>query len=216
MKKIPGYYSTYELAKLTKHAPRTIRIWVDRGEFGPGVYRFAGSKARRIPIEAAIAFARKHKLPCLDQMISQTMITVLCIGIDGQNERSLIGRFAPNIVKVQTFDSVFEAGLVFNEQDPPDIVIVDFHLGGSTSIDICNKVRSYSQARVVGLVGDDISLGDGRLNTIFTRLYYSDNDPEHTFIPYIAEVVKELVSWNSSNSAKNEESNTKNTASTTT
>ena len=54
-------YTTVEVAKICKVAPRTVSKWFDSGRLRG--YRIPGSQDRRIPREYLIRFLAEHDLP---------------------------------------------------------------------------------------------------------------------------------------------------------
>lgn len=71
-------YTTGQLAKALRVAPRTVVKWFDRGLFYGG-YRIPGSMDRRIPHEAVKRFCVEHGLPF---PFNDTLLVVGNINLD--------------------------------------------------------------------------------------------------------------------------------------
>lgn len=57
-------FTTGEVARICKVAPRTICKWFDSGRLKG--YRIPGSQDRRIPREYLLKFLAEHGMPCED------------------------------------------------------------------------------------------------------------------------------------------------------
>ena len=72
-------FTTGQVAKLCKVAPRTVSKWFDAGRLKG--YRIPGSQDRRIPREYLIKFLKEHGMP-LDGIIDETIAKVLVVAQD--------------------------------------------------------------------------------------------------------------------------------------
>ena len=59
-------YTTGQVAKFCKVAPRTVTKWFDSGRIKG--YRLPGSQDRRFPREYLIEFMKKHGMPLPDEL----------------------------------------------------------------------------------------------------------------------------------------------------
>src|SRR6266513_4711227 len=76
MKKV---FTTGQVAKICKVAPRTVSKWFDSGRLRG--YRIPGSQDRRIPREYLIKFLKEHGMP-LGELEDEAMAKVLVVGQD--------------------------------------------------------------------------------------------------------------------------------------
>src|SRR5437763_15113384 len=76
MKKV---FTTGQVAKICKVAPRTVSKWFDSGRLRG--YRIPGSHDRRIPREHLIKFLKEHGMP-LGELEEEGLHKALSIGAD--------------------------------------------------------------------------------------------------------------------------------------
>ena len=76
MKKV---FTTGQVAKICKVAPRTVSKWFDSGRLKG--YRIPGSQDRRIPREQLIRFLKEHGMP-LGELEEEEWHKVLLIGTE--------------------------------------------------------------------------------------------------------------------------------------
>src|SRR5688500_19985097 len=76
MKKV---FTTGQVAKICKVAPRTVSKWFDSGRLKG--YRIPGSQDRRIPREYLIRFLKEHGMP-LGDLEDEAMAKVLIVAQD--------------------------------------------------------------------------------------------------------------------------------------
>src|SRR5271156_4652321 len=72
-------FTTGQVAKICKVAPRTVSKWFDSGRLRG--YRIPGSQDRRIPREYLIKFLKEHGMP-LGDLEDEAMAKVLVVGQD--------------------------------------------------------------------------------------------------------------------------------------
>ena len=72
-------FTTGQVAKICKVAPRTVSKWFDSGRLKG--YRIPGSQDRRIPREYLIRFLEEHGMP-LGDLEDETMAKVLIVVVD--------------------------------------------------------------------------------------------------------------------------------------
>src|SRR5438309_4409900 len=123
MKKV---FTTGQVAKICKVAPRTVSKWFDSGRLRG--YRIPGSQDRRIPREHLIRFLKEHNMP-LGELEEESWHKILIIGA----EKLFIDRLKEMLPEDEDFkyeiaNSGFEAGIQA-ESFHPDTIIVDLAMG---------------------------------------------------------------------------------------
>ena len=152
MKKV---FTTGQVAKICKVAPRTVSKWFDSGRLKG--YRIPGSQDRRIPREQLIRFLKEHGMP-LGELEEEEWHKVLLIGTEKLfNDR--IKELLPENedYKFQYANSGFEAGMLAGNFQP-DTIIIDLGLGRAESIQIVARLRadeSHTGTLIVGLASED-------------------------------------------------------------
>jgi two-component system, OmpR family, response regulator RpaA len=152
MKKV---FTTGQVAKICKVAPRTVSKWFDSGRLKG--YRIPGSQDRRIPREQLIRFLKEHGMP-LGELEEEEWHKVLLIGTEKLfNDR--IKELLPENedYKFQYANSGFEAGMLAGNFQP-DTIIIDLGLGRAESIQIVARLRAdetHTGTLIVGLASED-------------------------------------------------------------
>jgi excisionase family DNA binding protein len=152
MKKV---FTTGQVAKICKVAPRTVSKWFDSGRLKG--YRIPGSQDRRIPREQLIRFLKEHGMP-LGELEEEEWHKVLLIGTEKLfNDR--IKEILPEDedYKFQYANSGFEAGMLAGNFQP-DTIIIDLGLGRAESIQIVARLRNdetHTATLIVGLASED-------------------------------------------------------------
>ena len=113
-------FTTGQVAKICKVAPRTVSKWFDSGRLKG--YRIPGSQDRRIPREYLIKFLKEHGMP-LGDLEDEAMAKVLLVGQD----QVLIENLKKHLpveksFKIQVAASGFEAGIQAESFHPDCIV----------------------------------------------------------------------------------------------
>ena len=148
-------FTTGQVAKICKVAPRTVSKWFDSGRLRG--YRIPGSQDRRIPREYLIKFLKEHGMP-LGELEDEAMAKVLVVGQD----QVLIENLKRNLPLEKTFKlttaaSGFEAGIQA-ESFHPDCIVVDFSIGKVEALQICQNLRrnpQYGEVILIALLPDD-------------------------------------------------------------
>ena len=119
-------FTTGQVAKICKVAPRTVSKWFDSGRLKG--YRIPGSQDRRIPREYLIKFLKEHGMP-LGDLEDEAMAKVLLVGQDQLLIENL-KRHLPveKSFKIEVAASGFEAGIQA-ESFHPDCIVVDWKKG---------------------------------------------------------------------------------------
>jgi len=152
MKKV---FTTGQVAKICKVAPRTVSKWFDSGRLRG--YRIPGSQDRRIPREQLIKFLKEHGMP-LGELEEEGLHKILIIGAD----KLFIDRLRELLpesddYKYELANSGFEAGIQA-ESFHPDTIIIDLAMGRSEALQIAANLRrnpSYEQTTIVALANED-------------------------------------------------------------
>jgi excisionase family DNA binding protein len=152
MKKV---FTTGQVAKICKVAPRTVSKWFDSGRLKG--YRIPGSQDRRIPREQLIRFLKEHGMP-LGELEEEEWHKVLLIGTEKLfNDRLKELLPEDEDYKFQYANSGFEAGMLAGNFQP-DTIVIDLGLGRSEAIQIVARLRAdetHTGTLIVGLAGED-------------------------------------------------------------
>jgi excisionase family DNA binding protein len=152
MKKV---FTTGQVAKICKVAPRTVSKWFDSGRLKG--YRIPGSQDRRIPREQLIRFLKEHGMP-LGELEEEEWHKVLLIGTEKLfNDRLKEMLPESEDFKFELAQSGFEAGTLA-QSFHPDSIVIDLALGRSESVQIATNLRrneSYGSTLITGLAGED-------------------------------------------------------------
>jgi excisionase family DNA binding protein len=141
--------TTGQVAKICKVAPRTVSKWFDSGRLKG--YRIPGSQDRRIPREYLIKFLKEHGMP-LGELEDEAMAKVLVVGQDQVLLENLKQILPENrSFKFANAGSGFDAGIQA-ESFHPDAVIVDFSIGHTEALQICQNLRRNGEFKEVILI----------------------------------------------------------------
>jgi excisionase family DNA binding protein len=152
MKKV---FTTGQVAKICKVAPRTVSKWFDSGRLRG--YRIPGSQDRRIPREHLIKFLKEHGMP-LGELEEEGLHKILIIGAEklfSDRVKELLPE--DDDFKYESASSGFEAGILA-ESFHPDSIIIDLAMGRSEALQIASNLRrnpAYEQTLIVGLASED-------------------------------------------------------------
>jgi len=169
-------FTTGQVAKLCKVAPRTVSKWFDAGRLKG--YRIPGSQDRRIPREYLIKFLKEHGMP-LDGLEDETIAKVLVVAQDQILIDNLQRELPPEkSFRVNVAASGFDAGIQA-ESFHPDCVIVDFSIGKTESAQICQNLKrnsEFSDVILIGILPDDgssASIDRSNINETFKKPFDS-------------------------------------------
>lgn len=180
-------FTTGQVAKICKVAPRTVSKWFDSGRLRG--YRIPGSQDRRIPREHLIRFLKEHGMP-LGELEDEAMGKLLLVGIDSRVLSSLTEAITPEDFKTEIAASGFEAGIQA-ESLHPDCVVIDFAMGRNEALMIAQNLRrnaDYSDTVLIGLLSDDDN-ASGFDRTLFSETFRKPFDSN-----LLAERIRTLVS----------------------
>ena len=152
MKKV---FTTGQVAKICKVAPRTVSKWFDSGRLKG--YRIPGSQDRRIPREQLIRFLKEHGMP-LGELEEEEWHKILIIGA----EKLFVERMQEMLpdsedYRYQVANSGFEAGIMA-QSFHPDTIVIDLSLGRSEALQIAANLRKdpqYETTMMVALASED-------------------------------------------------------------
>ena len=168
MKKV---FTTGQVAKICKVAPRTVSKWFDSGRLRG--YRIPGSQDRRIPRDNLIRFLKEHGMP-LAELEEETSSKLLLVGLDATLAAALRERLPESEgFKFEIANSGFEAGIQA-ESMHPDCIVIDVKLGRLEAIQICQNLRrkgEYQSTVLIALVGAEDIAGDGLAQHGFNEVF---------------------------------------------
>jgi len=165
-------FTTGQVAKICKVAPRTVSKWFDSGRLKG--YRIPGSQDRRIPREYLIKFLKEHGMP-LGDLEDEAMAKVLIVAQDQVLIENLKREIpSERSFKVAIASSGFEAGIQA-ESFHPDCIIVDFSIGRHEALQICQNLRrntEFAETILIALLPDDgspMSFDRSTINETFKK-----------------------------------------------
>ena len=155
MKKV---FTTGQVAKICKVAPRTVSKWFDSGRLRG--YRIPGSQDRRIPREHLVRFLKEHGMP-LGELEDETTGKVLLVA----NDQGMVDKLRQELAnersfRVESANSGFEAGIQA-ESFNPDCLVVDFGIGVSDARQICQNLRknpAHEETILIALLQESDSM----------------------------------------------------------
>src|ERR1700734_1585567 len=168
MKKV---FTTGQVAKICKVAPRTVSKWFDSGRLRG--YRIPGSQDRRIPREQLIRFLKEHGMP-LGELEEEGWHKILIIGA----EKLFIDRVQELLpdaedYKYEVAHSGFEAG-IRAESFHPDTIVIDLAMGRSEGLQIAANLRrnpAYETTLIVAIASEDEASPDALTQHGFNDAY---------------------------------------------
>ncbi|MER3415830.1 MAG: hypothetical protein C4297_06410 [Gemmataceae bacterium] len=164
-------FTTGQVAKICKVAPRTVSKWFDSGRLKG--YRIPGSQDRRIPRDNLIRFLKEHGMP-LGELEEEEWHKILIIGA----EQLFIDRIRELLPESDDFryeiaHSGFEAGIQA-ESFHPDTIIIDLAMGRSEAIQIAQNLRrnpGFEKALLIALALEDEANPDGLIQYGFNEVF---------------------------------------------
>ena len=192
MKKV---FTTGQVAKICKVAPRTVSKWFDSGRLRG--YRIPGSQDRRIPREHLIRFLKEHGMP-LGELEEEGWHKILIVGA----EKLFIERVQELLpdaedYKYEVAHSGFEAGIQA-ESFHPDTIIIDLAMGRSEALQISQNLRrnpQYEQTLIIALASEDEAAPETLVNYGFSEPFKKPFD-----VALLAERIQSLVEERRANS----------------
>lgn len=168
MKKV---FTTGQVAKICKVAPRTVSKWFDSGRLRG--YRIPGSQDRRIPRDNLIRFLKEHGMP-LGELEEEGWHKVLIIGAE-KLFSDRIQELLPESeeYKYEFAASGFEAGIQA-ESFHPDTIIIDLSMGRSEGLQIAQNLRrnpQYEQSLLLAMASEDEASPEGLVSYGFSETF---------------------------------------------
>lgn len=152
-RRIQMVYTTGEIAKICRVAPRTVSKWFDQGRMKG--YRIPGSNDRRIPRKCLIEFLRAHNFP-LDAVVPQSCL--LLVGVTSTLV-ARIGEVIPEEVVTYSDDNYFAAGQTLAEHgDGIRAVVMDLSgdpCQGLAALTSLKKAGQPGGPLLIALAGED-------------------------------------------------------------
>ncbi len=150
--KLKQVFTTGEVAQICKVSQQTVIRCFDSGRLHG--FRVPGSRFRRIPREALVAFMKSNQIP-MDQLESGKKRVLVVDDDDAIVEMftELLerdGRF-----EVRTASTGYGAGIL-TEQFRPDILLLDFKLPDINGTAVCRTIRSnptYQHMQIIVISG---------------------------------------------------------------
>ncbi len=179
-------FTTGQVAKICKVAPRTVSKWFDSGRLRG--YRIPGSQDRRIPRDHLIRFLKEHGMP-LGELEDEATGKILLVGAEPVIRQSLTEVIGADSFKLDFAHSGFEAGIQA-ESLHPDCVVIDFVMGRSDALMIAQNLRknaNYTDTVLIGLLSDEDN-ASGFDRTIFNETFRKPFDSA-----LLAERIRTLV-----------------------
>jgi excisionase family DNA binding protein len=181
-------FTTGQVAKICKVAPRTVSKWFDSGRLRG--YRIPGSQDRRIPREALIRFLKEYGMP-LGELEEEGWHKILIIGA----EPLFISRVQELLpdeeeYKYEVANSGFEAGIQA-ESFHPDTIIIDLAMGRSEGLQIASNLRrnqQYEATMIIALASEDEASPEGLTQYGFSEAFKKPFD-----VALLAERIRTLV-----------------------
>lgn len=150
-------FTTGQVAKICKVAPRTVAKWFDAGKLRG--YTLPGSGDRRVPREHLLRFCKEIGFTIADTELDDS-IRMLVVGSDAATLATF--REVLSLEKgfrIELAASGFEAG-VRSETFSPACVVIDFDLGRAEAAGIVHSLRTngnHPDLILVALIRDKVS-----------------------------------------------------------
>lgn len=145
-------FTTGEVAAVCKVSQQTVIRCFDSGKLKG--FRVPGSRFRRIPREALVAFMKENQIP-LDQLDSGKK-RVLVV----DDDEAIVAMFTDLLgrdgrFEVRTASTGYEAGII-TEQFRPDVLLLDFKLPDINGNVVCRTIRAnpnYEHMKIIVISG---------------------------------------------------------------
>ena len=180
-------YTTGQIAKICKVAPRTVSKWFDSGRLRG--YRIPGSQDRRIPREHLINFLKEHGMP-LGELEQESIGRILNVGVSDELREAVGAHLNSDEFRCESVESAFDAGTQ-SRAIKPDCFVIDFEMGRNEAIAIADHVTKsaeHSDVVVIGLLTGEEKDAGIELNQ-FTETFHRPFDAA-----LVAERIRALVS----------------------
>lgn len=174
MKKV---FTTGQIAKICKVAPRTVSKWCDTGRLNH--YRIPGSMDRRVPREELLKFLKAHGMPTAG-LDASGLRRVLCVGLPpdlGAAVANALDGDQLEGVSVSSCSGLFTAGCEY-ERVAPEVVVVSLWLGRPEAEAVAARC-AVDGFTALAVAGEDLGqLAEQQLKDVgFARVFRSPFDP---------------------------------------
>ena len=153
---VRSVFTTGQVAKIAKVAPRTVSKWFDSGRLKG--YRIPGSQDRRIPRDKLIAFFKENGMPQAEELEEQSKVNILTVGLEPAL-KDVIKVGDDSKLAFTHAGGLFEAALMVKASNPPKVVILDqYSLSSDTVRDGIASIRKdelFDDTVVVVVTGED-------------------------------------------------------------
>lgn len=165
-------FTTGQVAKICKVGRKAVTKWFDSGRLKG--YRIPGSPDRRIPRDYLIKFLKEHGMP-LGDLEDDALAKVLIVAQDSVLIENLRCEMPlDRSFKVMVAGSGFDAGIQM-ESFHPDCLVVDFSIGRTEALQVCQNIRrnsDFEEVILVALLPDDgspLSFDRSSINETFKK-----------------------------------------------
>jgi excisionase family DNA binding protein len=155
-------FTTGQVARLCKVAPRTVTKWFDAGSLRG--YRIPGSQDRRIPRENLIRFLKEHGMP-LGELEEVALGKLLLVDVNPHLKASLASYLDENSFKIDHATNSFEAGIKARSM-APDCVVLDSSVSLDAIVQIARSLKhgpDNSDVILIGMLNPDDQVADESL-----------------------------------------------------
>lgn len=167
-------FTTGQVAKICRVAPRTVSKWIDSGRLKG--YRVPCSQDRRVTRMSLLSFLRDYEFP-IDELAEELQCKVMLAHTDSITNSTLAALLPEDqgyrqLVVGSGFDPVSMAASY-----EPDVVVVDFWVGRHEACDLAKKLsetfkqKKHEPPMVIGIAGEDEADPDTYLRHGFTNVY---------------------------------------------
>lgn len=158
MGKVKDVFTTGQVAKICKVAPRTVSKWFDAGQLRG--YRIPGSKDRRIPREHLVSFMKMHGIPLNGMEPGNTSLLVL--DADPGTRQLLSETLGANDrFDIRYAETAFAAGVAV-ESGKPAVLIVDVSLPDVDAQQLCRDLRASEDLHSLKLIAISAAMTEGQ------------------------------------------------------
>ena len=159
-RKAKKVFTTGQIAKICRVAPRTVSKWFDAGRLKgyriPSIGDGHKGGDRRVTREELIKFLEAHGMP-LGELREEETTSVLAVGLDERLPGQLSDLLpVSDGFRLMATESVFDAGLMAHDLKPA-AVVVDAYVGRQDLLRMVKALRSNGSADslIVAVVGED-------------------------------------------------------------
>jgi len=164
-------FTTGQVAKIAKVAPRTVSKWFDTGKLVG--YRIPGSQDRRIPRANLIKFFRDNGMPQAEELEGEHKFKIVTVCLD-PSLATLFPNQPDSNVEFVHVNSQFEAGTVISLGHPPKVVVIDSLLGRSQVLEMIKHLKGkegFNETFLLVIASED------EANAVYDGASYVFNRP---------------------------------------